>query len=56
MPTILHNVVKEGLISERFLVDWNNQKIKDIDTNFLYNANRDALFKKHVQPFLDSLD
>ena len=55
LPTILYNVVKEGLISEELLIEWNNQTIKDIDTNYLYNANRDAQFKKFVQPYLDTL-
>lgn len=56
LPTILYNVVKEGLLSEQFLLEWASQKIPDIDTNFLYNASRDALFKKAVQQYLDSLE
>lgn len=55
LPTILYNVVKEGLLTEEFLVQWNQSQIKDIDTNFLYNAARDADFKKAVQAYLDSL-
>lgn len=38
------------------MLEWGSQKIQDIDTNFLYNASRDALFKKAVQQYLDSLE
>lgn len=38
------------------MLEWGSQKIHDIDTNFLYNASRDALFKKGVQQYLDSLE
>jgi fructose-1,6-bisphosphatase len=55
LPTILYNIVKESLLSEEFLIEWNKSQIKDIDTNFLYNAGRDADFKKAVQAYLDSL-
>lgn len=56
MPTILHAVVKEGLVSEELLKSWYNQQIQDIDTNYLYNAGRDAAFKKLVEPYIESLN
>jgi hypothetical protein len=55
MPTILYNSVKEGLLSEEFLLEWYSNKIIDIDTNFLFNANRDIQFREHVKPYLESL-
>jgi predicted restriction endonuclease len=55
LPTILFNIVKEDLLSESFLKEWSKQQIKDIENCFLYNSNRDAEFKKAVQPYLDSL-
>jgi hypothetical protein len=55
LPTILYNLVKEGLLSEAFLLTWNRAEIKSIDNNFLFNAGRDTDFKKAVQPYLDSL-
>ena len=36
-------------------MEWSNQKIPDIDTNFLYNSNRDAQFKQAVQPYVETL-
>lgn len=56
MPTILYNSVKEGLLSEEFLLEWYKNKINDIDTNFLFNANRDFQFRENVKPYLESLD
>lgn len=56
MPTILYNSVKEGLLSEEFLLEWYKNKINDIDTNFLFNANRDLQFRENVKPYLESLD
>jgi hypothetical protein len=56
LPTILHAVVKEGLVSEELLKSWYNQQIQDIDTNYLYNAGRDAAFKKLVEPYIESLN
>lgn len=56
MPTILHDIVKEGLISEDLLKKWSNNQIVDIDTNYLYNSNRDALFRKMVEPYIESLN
>mgnify|MGYP001019841958 CR=1 FL=1 len=56
MPTILYNSVTEGLLREEFLLEWYKNKINDIDTNFLFNANRDLQFRENVKPYLESLD
>jgi hypothetical protein len=48
--------VKEDVLSESFLKEWSKRQIKDIENCFLYNSNRDAEFKKAVQPYLDSLE
>ena len=55
LPTILFNVTKEGLLSEEFLLSWFKGEIEEIDKNFFFNANRDAEFKKAVQPYVESL-
>lgn len=56
LPTILFNVTKEGLLSEQFLLTWFKGEIEEIDKNFFFNANRDAEFKKAVQPYVESLE
>ena len=56
LPTILFNVTKEGLLSEEFLLKWFKGEIEEIDKNFFFNANRDAEFKKAVQPYVESLE
>ena len=56
MPTILFSMVEEELLSEELLMDWSKERIEEIDKNYLYNAERDALFKEMVQPYLDSID
>ena len=55
-PTILFNMVKEGLLTEEFLLQWGKEQIEDIDKNYLFNANRDAQFREKVQPYLESID
>ncbi len=55
LPTILYNVVKEGILSEPFLISWQKGEIKDIEKNFLFNVQRDSNFKKAVLPYLESL-
>ena len=56
LPTILYNVVKEGLLSEEFLKAWNKGEIPEIEKNFFYNANRDSDSKKAVLAYLESLE
>lgn len=56
LPTILFNMVKEGLLTEEFLLQWGKEQIEDIDKNYLFNANRDAQFREKVQPYLESID
>jgi len=52
LPTILFNVVKEGLLSEAFLLAWYKGQIKDLENNFLFNAQRDGDFKKAVVAYV----
>ena len=52
LPTILYNVVKEGMLSEQFLRAWSKKEISDIEKNFLFNANRDSNFKNLVNPYI----
>ena len=56
LPTILFTVSKHGLLSEKFLLSWYKNQIEEIEKNFFFNANRDAEFKKAVQPYVESLD
>jgi hypothetical protein len=44
--------VKEGLLTEQFLINWYKGEIKDIENNFFFNAQRDADFKKAVAAYL----
>lgn len=55
LPTILHNIAKSGLLSEPFLLSWFKNEIHDIEKNFLYSQQRDQLFKKAAEPYLESL-
>jgi hypothetical protein len=52
LPTILYNIVKEGLLSEEFLKSWHKGEIVDIEKNFFFNNIRDTEFKKAVTPYL----
>ena len=56
LPTILFNVSKHGLLSEKFLLSWFKNEIEEIEKNFFFNANRDVEFKKAVQPYVESLE
>lgn len=38
------------------MLEWYKNKINDIDTNFLFNANRDIQFRETVKPYLETLE
>ena len=56
LPTILFKVSEYGLLSEKFLISWFKNEIEEIEKNFFFNANRDAEFKKAVQPYVETLE
>ena len=52
IPTILKFFYDEDLLSEEFLLDWDDGKNKNTQQNFVYKEELDDAFRKYSQPIL----